>query len=294
MPAEAPDVPPLCLPPAAPRPRPGFRLPEGTCDTHIHVFGPAARYPLAAKRDYTPVEATLADYAGLMDAYGIGRAVLVQPSVYGTDNSLVLDTLARDPERLRAVAVIPPISPRSASATSTAPACAACASIAAIRAACRSPPSTTSPAASPGSAGTSSSMSMSARRPSSSPWRNAAAVPLVIDHFGLASPAAGPDDPAVVNLLRLVERGAYVKLSAPYRIPPAGAPLASFRSLVERLAALRPDRLLWGTDWPHVACWPAMPDDGDLAAATEDWLPTPALRRRGARRQSRPPLLGRG
>ena len=104
-------------------------------------------------------------------------------------------------------------------------------------------------------------------------------MPLVIDHFGMASPAAGPDDPAVATLLRLVERGAYVKLSAPYRIPPAGASLASFRPLVERLVALRPDRLLWGTDWPHVACWPAMPDDGDLAAATEDWLPTPALRR---------------
>ena len=69
-----------------------------------------------------------------------------------------------------------------------------------------------------------------------------------------------------------------MKLSAPYRIPPAGAPLASFRPLVERLAALRPDRLLWGSDWPHVACWPGMPDDGDLAEAIADWLPTPALR----------------
>jgi predicted TIM-barrel fold metal-dependent hydrolase len=81
------------------------RLPTGTCDTHFHVFGETARYPLDARRNYTPVVATLAQYREVMKACGIARAVLVQPSVYGTDNSLLLDALRDGGTAFRGVVV---------------------------------------------------------------------------------------------------------------------------------------------------------------------------------------------
>src|SRR3546814_15843274 len=89
--APASDV-PNCLPPAAPR-VPRLRLPAGTYDTHMHVFGPRSRYKLDARRSYTPHESPLAQYRAVMCALGIERAVLVQPSVYGTDNTALLDAL---------------------------------------------------------------------------------------------------------------------------------------------------------------------------------------------------------
>jgi predicted TIM-barrel fold metal-dependent hydrolase len=253
-------------------------LPEGTCDTHIHVFGPPGRYPLSAKRDYTPVAASLADYVSVMDAYGIARAVLVQPSVYGIDNTLVLETLALDPDRLRAVVVIPPdLADAELRDLDRA-------GVRGVRINRRNQgglPLSAIDALARRIAGFGWHIQLHddvGETTELVTWAERLAVPLVIDHFGLASPAA-PDNPATLHLLRLVERGCYVKLSAPYRILPANSAPTTFRSLVERLAAIRPDRLLWGTDWPHVAYWQAMPDDGELAALTEDWLPAPALRR---------------
>ena len=77
----APSVPraPLepCLPPSPPQPVPGLALPAGSCDSHMHVFGPPARYPLRPERSYTPAAATLDDYRAVMRTYGIARAVLV-------------------------------------------------------------------------------------------------------------------------------------------------------------------------------------------------------------------------
>jgi predicted TIM-barrel fold metal-dependent hydrolase len=80
-------------------------LPQGACDCHCHVFGPAARFPYAEPRSYTPDDAPLEAYLALLDRLGFDRGVLVQPSAYGRDNRAMLDALAREPKRLRAVAV---------------------------------------------------------------------------------------------------------------------------------------------------------------------------------------------
>jgi len=278
-PRESSPIAPVCPPPTVPRSRPGIRLPDGTCDCHIHVFGPAGRYPLMARRDYTPVEATLDDYRRIMDAYGIGRAVLVQPSVYGTDNTLLVETLAEAPEELRAVAVIPPNSPERRLRDLHR------AGVRGVRI------NRVNAGGLPLSAiddigrriaplGWHIQLHIDSKElPALAAVAERTVVPLVIDHFGLVSPAAAPNEPALAGLLRLLETGScYVKLSAPYRIAAAGTALESFCPLVERLAATRPDRLLWGTDWPHVACFEAMPDDGDLAMRIEQWLPTAVLR----------------
>src|SRR5438874_4095728 len=78
-----------------------------SCDCHAHVCGPQSRYPYARNRLYTPQDASPADYRRMLDSLGIERGVLVQPSIYGTDNRALLDALAEDRTRLRGVAVVP-------------------------------------------------------------------------------------------------------------------------------------------------------------------------------------------
>src|SRR5256885_12555379 len=95
---------PACKPPADPV-APRLRPPLNACDTHAHVFGPAARFPYAADRSYTPPEAPVEKYVAMLDTLGFARGVLVQGSAHGRDNSAMLDALALHPRRLRGVAV---------------------------------------------------------------------------------------------------------------------------------------------------------------------------------------------
>ena len=99
-----PPMIPACLPPRDVT-RPSVPLPPGACDTHAHVFGPADRFPYADDRSYTPPDAPLEKYLGMLDALGFARGVLVQGSAHGRDNSAMLDALKREPNRLRGVAV---------------------------------------------------------------------------------------------------------------------------------------------------------------------------------------------
>jgi 2-pyrone-4,6-dicarboxylate lactonase len=89
-----------------PRRRPGFTLPPGTCDAHCHVFGPAAKFPYAPTRSYTPEDAPREALEALHQQLGIARAVIVQASCHGTDNSAMLDCLRSDPARYRGVAIV--------------------------------------------------------------------------------------------------------------------------------------------------------------------------------------------
>ena len=94
--------------PACPGPRAAAAEnppPPEACDTHRHVFGPADRFPYAEDRSYTPPDAPLKKYLGMLDTLGFARGVLVQGSAHGRDNSAMLDALARTPDRLRGVAV---------------------------------------------------------------------------------------------------------------------------------------------------------------------------------------------
>src|SRR6202051_3640773 len=95
---------PACLPPRDVS-RPKRPPPPEACVTHAHVFGPAARFPYAADRSYTPPDAPLGKYLGMLDTIGFARGVLVQGSAHGRDNSAMLDALTQRPDRLRGVAV---------------------------------------------------------------------------------------------------------------------------------------------------------------------------------------------
>src|ERR1700709_2688847 len=95
---------PACLPPLEPT-RPKVPPPPYACDTHAHVFGPAGQFAYADDRSYTPPDAPLQKYLGMLDTVGFDRGVLVQGSAHGPDNSAMLDALARQPGPPRGVAV---------------------------------------------------------------------------------------------------------------------------------------------------------------------------------------------
>jgi len=97
---------PLCQAPDSEIRSPKIQFPKGAIDCHAHVCGPADQYPYADERIYTPPDATLESYKHLLSSLGVDRAVLVQPSVYGSDNRAMLAALKSHPEQFRGVAVI--------------------------------------------------------------------------------------------------------------------------------------------------------------------------------------------
>jgi hypothetical protein len=103
-----PLEPPACQGPNPLVSPPGFAIPADACDTHAHVIGPADRFPMVANRSYTPPAAPEAAYLGMLDSLGMARGVLIQISVYGTDNRCMVESLKAHPKRLRGVAVVAP------------------------------------------------------------------------------------------------------------------------------------------------------------------------------------------
>src|SRR5215510_549031 len=90
------------------RRKPNFQLPAGACDAHCHVFGPAARFPFATGRTYTPEDAPKEALAALHAHLGIERTVIVQASCHGSDNSAMLDAIASNARRIKGVSIVAP------------------------------------------------------------------------------------------------------------------------------------------------------------------------------------------
>lgn len=253
-----------------------MRPPPLACDCHIHVFGPFARYPLNPGRKYTPAEASLEDYLRVAAALGTARVVLVQPSVYGTDNSCHRDVLSAMKGAARGVAVIDDTT-----------------SDAELRELDRD--------GFKGArlnfmrAGELESLERIAARVKALGWHVQLHLPgstiaeiadrllalpteFVIDHFGRVDPRHGVWQPAFQALLRLVDSGkCWVKLSAPYRID--AAPYRHTALLAQELVKRNPERLVWGTDWPHPDVT-AVPEDAGLLQTMFDWVPDAAARHR--------------
>lgn len=231
-------------------------VPEGSIDTHVHVFDPAW-FPYADDRDYTPAEADLDAVQVHGNKLGLERFVFVQPSVYGTDNSALLAAMKlHGPERARGVAVVGPET--SAGELDVLYA----AGVRGLRLNVRSNPDG-------GKADIRSALTELIDRATpldlaveifcSGPSLAGAAdliatspVPVILDHFGGAKVAEdgsvqGLDQ--VIDLLSLPH--VWVKLSAPYRVAAAGAAELAIPALVHALVEARADRLVWASDWPH-------------------------------------------
>jgi predicted TIM-barrel fold metal-dependent hydrolase len=276
---------PFC---AAPDPQPHaprFVLPANACDTHAHLFGPAARYPYQATRGYTPPDATDEAYRALHRVLGVTRGVLTQPSVYGIDNARMLDAVARDPDRLRAVAAVDgTVSDAELQRLNAA-------GVRGIRV------NLVDKGGMPFESF--DAVSHMAARIAGLGWHlellvhvhdypdfartmRALPVDIVVGHLGYMRTAAGLDHPGFRDFLGLVAEGrCWVKLTAPYRITThPTVPYADVAPFARRLIETRPDRMLWGSDWPHVATKLAMPNDGDLLDLLADWAPEAATRNR--------------
>lgn len=223
--------------------------PPHSCDCHTHVFGPSTEYPFDPGRTYTPGEASVDDLLALHAALGIDRVVIVQPSPYGTDNRCTLDAVRRLGDRARAVAVISPDWGRDRlEALGRAGVrgirlnleTAGVHDPAAAKTLFRRAAEQVGPLGWHIQVFTSLAMLAALRQALSG-----LDVPVVVDHFGRAS-ATG--EPGFDALLALVEAGrAWVKLSAPHRAARSDDVLAVARALI----TANPERMLWGTDWPH-------------------------------------------
>lgn len=240
-------------PPSAP----GFLMPTGSCDCHVHLFGPFDRYPLAPQRLYTPAPAQMTDLLSMLDQAGVARAVLVQPSAYATDNRCQLYALTAYPDRFRVVAVIDPATGmgelqrlhalgvrgvRLNLASSGGRSGAQTVRLVEEMAARIAP------------LGWHLQMFVSlAAIAEIAPAVRALPVDVVFDHMGLADAALGTAQPGLAAFMQLLDSGrVWVKLSAPYRVSADQYGNAAVVALARALLAANPERAVWGSDWPHI------------------------------------------
>jgi predicted TIM-barrel fold metal-dependent hydrolase len=275
-----------CLPPVSEPKRPDLACPPGACDAHFHIFGPVSRFPYSPERAYTPAEAPFEALLAMHARLGFERGVVIQGNAHGTDNSALLDALAREPQRLRAVAIVK---------QSTGPddlKRMADAGVRALRFHHQ-----------PRQGGTYSSQGfgafeklashmvelglhvqffMDARAlpdllPRLKNWK----LPVVLDHFGSTKAAEGTGAAGFETLRTFLAEGRiWVKISGAYRASEQYPDYPDARPLHEALVAANPDQLLWGTDWPHPRLAKDMPDTGHLLDLFNAWTPDLGVRRK--------------
>ena len=283
--SEQSSAPPCAGPDFSPR-KPKLALPAHSCDSHAHVFGPASKYPYSSARIYTPPDCLLAEYRKMLDTLGVERAVLVQPSVYGTDNSTVLDALKSDPKRLRGVAVVPAdIDGAELHVMHNAGVRGVRINIVDVK------------DRKPGTLPLDMLKAL-ARKIEPFGWhlellmhvdefpdldKLFAQLPVntVLGHLGYMRTDQGVNAPGFKALLKAVERGrCWVKLTGPYRISTTDMPHEDVTPFAHALLKANPDAIVWGTDWPHVMIKTAMPNDGDLCDLLSAWVPDAGLRQK--------------
>ena len=270
-----------------------FEVPRGACDCHTHIHGDPGKFPFFPGRVYTPEMAPPEEMAALHQALRMQRVVIVTPSVYGTDNSATLYGMKARGADARGVAVIDDKTPESELDAM------ASAGVRGIRLNLA-----TGGVSDPAAAR--SRFERAVARVKSRTWHvqlytNLATisaitdlvavspVPVVFDHFGGARAELGPRQPGFAELLNLVRSGrAYVKISGAYRSSNLAPDYADVAPLAQALIAANPERIVWGTDWPHpnsasgrkaTELTPLFQvDDGRLLNQLPVWAPDAATR----------------
>src|SRR6266850_3772150 len=270
-----------------------FAVPANACDCHTHIHGDTKEFPMFAGRVYTPEPAMPEEMAQLHKALGMKRVVIVTPSIYGTDNSATLWGMKARGADARAVAVIDDKTPESELDAMGR------AGVRGIRLNLA-----TGGAADP--AAGRSRFERAVARVKSRNWHvqlytdlatisaisdlvAVSPVPVVFDHFGGARAELGPRQPGFAELLNLVRSGrAYVKISGAYRSSSLAPDYADVVPLAQALIAANPERIVWGTDWPHpnsasgrkaTELTPLFQiDDGRLLNQLPVWAPDAATR----------------
>ena len=289
MPSPAEPL-PVALPPDPNTRPPGWTLPAGACDTHFHVFGPPDRFPYAATRRYEPPAAPIEHYWNVQKITGLARGVVVQPTVHGTDHAAILDAIARSDGRLLGVACID---------QDTTDADLAALKAAGIRAARFSLMSDR--------AGSAKAMAREVDRIARLDWSlvlhieprfllahedfiRGLPVATVIDHMARIDPGEGLDQPAFGLLLDLLADVRFWtkicgvdKISArPQAHVADGPPFADVVPFAKAVIEAAPDRVIWGSDWPHGNTFAPgrTPNEGDLLDLLGVIAPADEARRR--------------
>ena len=281
--------PPRIAGPVARPKRPNIMPPPGAWDAHFHVFGPSDKFPYTPGRGYTPPDAPVEKLLALLDHLGFAKGLIVQGNAHGYDNRVVLDALARFPQRLRGIAITDTrIKPDALPDWH--------------RIGMRGLRFHLFPQAPNYVRGVGLDVFEVFRKTmadlgwvaqffcdhrmlasSAGVFRTIARdMPVIVDHYGMVDAARGVDDANFQALLKLVGEGhVHVKVSAPYRISQRYPDYPDARALHQALVAANPERLMWGTDWPHPSIPAAvMPDDGHLLDLLFDWTPDEAVRRK--------------
>lgn len=271
---------PACAGPDLSPRRARFSPPAGACDCHAHVFGPVDRYPYVDDRSYTPPEASYESYREMLAMLGIERAVIVQPSVHGTDNRVTMNAVKRAGGDFRAVVVVD-------DAVSDAD---------------------LEEMASGGARGVRlnllyrsgsevADVQRLAERVAPLGWhlqmlidvstfgdlrRRLGELPVevVFDHMGHLPAAKGTSDPGFRDMLAMIREGrAWAKLSGAYRLTgERNAPYSDVAPFARAIVEADPQRCVWATDWPHPSVTIPMPNDGALLDMLADWVPDEATR----------------
>ncbi len=252
--------------------KPAFSLPRGACDTHVHIWGPFDRFPVAKGAPYTPPERTRDDLVALHERLGVDRAVIVQTTVYKSDNRAMLDGIARSGGRWRGVALIDEhftdadfLSLHEGGVRGVrfgfVKHLGGVPDLALVRrTAARIAPM-----------GWHLVLHLDAGNiPEFIDFFGELSLPVVVDHMGRVPVRDGLDQPPFRILLDLLKRpNWWVKVSGAERISETGPPFADAIPFAQRLIEAAPGRVLWGTDWPHPNVrWE--PDEADLV----DLLPS--------------------
>jgi 2-pyrone-4,6-dicarboxylate lactonase len=262
--------------------RPAFEVPAGACDSHVHVFGPAELYPRVAKPHYTLPDGTLAQLQAATAALGVERFVIVQPSFYGTDNRCMLDALESAGPCARGVAMVEDATGEEELRQMHRR------GVRALRLDLflRSGLPTVELAR---------FITRSVERTRALGWHVQFYTPgwvvrdlipflpdvacdFVIDHMGYMLESDGLTRADFDRLLRAVADGrGWFKLSGPYRLAKDGN-YERLRPLARAIVGAVPDRVIWGSDWPHIP--EGGRDTGELLNLLGDWIPEADARHR--------------
>ena len=276
---------PLCAPPDfEPRP-PTLTLPAGACDSHAHICGPMTDFDYSPARIYTPPDCLWSDYRHMLTTLGVSRAVLVQPSVYGTDNTVMLKAMQESDIPVRGVAVVD----GSISDTDLKEL---------HKAGVRGVRFNLVDVADPSGAMPLDDVKARAKRIKPMGWHVEFLVhtddyanfdemfadfpsDIVVGHLGYMRPGQSPEIPGFQALLHLMQAGkCWTKLTGPYRISTGDLPYADTNPFAHALIEAAPGRVVWGSDWPHVMVKKPMPNDGDLCDLLAAWVPDEQTRKR--------------
>jgi 2-pyrone-4,6-dicarboxylate lactonase len=282
---------PYCMPPDPNTRKPSFTPPPNSCDTHFHIFGPPETFPFLSTHEYTPPAAPFEHYLKMTAIIGIARGVVVQPSVHGLDNSATLDAIARSGGRFRGVARIDDRTakselqrlhdggvrgvrfnlldrPRGNVELDVLDRCLE--HIAEF--------------------GWSMDLHIDTKNLLAQEKRlRAMPVPVVIDHIARIKPAEGVNQPAFQLLLDLLkDERVWVKVSGADKICNTkvhsyfGLPFVEVIPFARAVIAARPDRVIWGSDWPHSNNFVPghTPNDGDLVDLLAEFTSDARVRRK--------------